>query len=61
MDDNVRIAHIETINRSLKLLVDNDLWEDFREIILEGIVTLSTHNRKVSYEVKAEDVNKIMY
>lgn len=46
MNNNEKKAHIEGINKSLKCLRDAGLWEDFREIVLEGIVKLSEKYRE---------------
>jgi len=46
MNNDEKKAHIEGINKSLKCLRDAGHWEDFREIIMEGVIKLAERVRE---------------
>lgn len=41
-----KTAHIKKINESLNWLIENNLWEDFREIIMKGVIKLAERIRE---------------
>lgn len=41
-----KLSHIENIDKSMRWLKENNLWEDFREIIMDGVVELANNIRK---------------
>ena len=46
MDNEKRKQINSVVNESLDWLIENDLWEDFRKIIMEGIIKLAEKLRE---------------
>jgi hypothetical protein len=41
-----KLSHIENIDKSMRWLKENALWEDFREIVMDGVMELANKLRK---------------
>ncbi len=41
-----KLLHIENIDKSIRWLMENDQWDEIRQIILDGVVNLAAHYKR---------------